>query len=154
MSFCARLPFMRWPLSVLILCTSFACSTESEPKKEVKREVHAQAALGGDKASEDTSAPKTEEPAEGQSFHDGMLALCESYEKAPKSEDPAESQKLLHAWLGEHVTNEEVREVFTLVGQMPPKQRGGMLRAAAAKVGITECALAGPDPIAGSNKSL
>jgi hypothetical protein len=53
----------------------------------------------------------------------------------------------LHAWLEEHVTNKKVREVFTLVGKMPPSQRSGMLRAAAAKVGIQSCALAGPDPI-------
>jgi RNA processing factor Prp31 len=143
---------MRWLLSLSLLCTSFACSPEPAEKKEVKREVHAQAAV----ETKAAAAPEAKEevPEGGQTFREGMAALCESYEKAPKSDDPAESQKLLHAWLGEHVTNEKVREVFTLVGEMPPSQRGGMLRAAAAKVGITECALAGPDPLAAPKETL
>lgn len=132
---------MRWCLTALLLCASFACSPEREAKTQAKSEVHTQPAIGG-------KAPPTQpEDPDSQSFYDGMLALCDSYEKAPKSDEPAESQKLLHAWLEEHVTNKKVREVFTLVGTMPPSQRSGMLRAAAAKVGITSCALAGPDPL-------
>lgn len=104
-------------------------------------EVHAQPVMNK------LTFPKEELPPGSQTFHDGMVALCESYEKAEKSDDPAMSQKLLHAWLTEHVTNKKVREVFTLVGKMPPSQRSGMLRAAAAKVGITDCPLAGPDPL-------
>ena len=132
---------MRWPLLGLILCTSAACSPEQKAKEEVKIEVHAQPVVNK------ITFPKEELPPDAQSFHDGMVALCQSYEKVEKVDDPAESQKLLHAWLAENVTNKKVREVFTLVGKMPPSQRSGMLRAAAAKVGITDCPLAGPDPL-------
>ncbi len=138
---------MRWHLSLFALCATLACSPEREAKVETKTEVHTQAALAG------TEPPMQREEGDSQSFYDGMIALCESFEKAPRSDSPVESQKLLHAWLGEHVTNEKVREVFTLVGTMPPKQRPGMLRAAAAKVGIGSCALAGPDPAGGMNPS-
>jgi hypothetical protein len=117
-----------------------ACSAKSDSKKAARREVHTQTAVASQ--VEPKEAEPEDRPGE-QSFHEGMVALCESYEKVPKSDDPIESQKLLHAWLEEHVTNVKVREVFTMVGEMPPSQRGGMLRAAAAKVGITHCALAG-----------
>jgi hypothetical protein len=133
---------MRWHLTVLLLGTSFACSPTQDSKEEpVKREIHTQP------ASVFEQAPTPIEVPGGQTFKEGMVALCESFEKAPKSEDAAESQKLLHGWLTEHVTNEKVREVFSLVGKMPASQRSGMLRAAAAKVGIESCALAGPDPL-------
>jgi hypothetical protein len=138
---------MRCCLVALLLFYTLACSPEREEKVEPKLEVHTQPALaaGDPPANEDPPASAVE--TDSQSFYDGMLALCESYEKAPKSDSPVESQKLLHAWIGEKVTNKKVREVFTLVGTMPPKQRSGMLRAAAAKVGITSCSLAGPDPL-------
>jgi hypothetical protein len=126
---------MRWQLSLVLVCTTLACAPENKPSKQTTKEP--KAAPGEAQAQQE---PQTQE---GQSFHDGMVALCESYAKAPKSDDPAESQKLLHGWLEENVTNEKVREVFTMVGEMPPSQRAGMMRAAAAKVGITKCALAG-----------
>lgn len=133
---------MRWHLTALLLATSLACTPTPDKEKEaVKHEVHTQP------VSLPKAAPPPVEAPGGQTFREGMLALCESFEKAPKSEDAAESQKLLHTWLAENVTNEKVREVFALVGEMPPSQRGGMLRAAAAKVGIQSCALAGPDPL-------
>ncbi len=117
----------------------FACSPTSDAKEEAKVTVHTQP------AQSKLVVPKGEPDPGRQSFAEGMAALCDSYAKAPKSDDPIESQKLLHSWIEEHVTNKRVREVFTLVGTVPPKQRSGMLRAAAAKVGIRECALAGPN---------
>lgn len=124
----------------LLLCASVACSEEKAQEKP-KTKVHAQPVVNK------ITFPKAELPAGSQTFHDGMVALCQSYEKVEKSDDPALSQKNLHAWLAEHVSNEKVREVFSLIGKMPPSQRSGMLRAAAAKVGITDCPLAGPDPL-------
>lgn len=140
---------MRWHVTALLLCISFACSpardseqdSEQGSREEVRREVHTQPAMQSSVVQAEPLAPGA------QTFPEGMLALCESYQKVAKSDDPVESQKLLHAWLEEHVTNEKVREVFMLVGEMPPSQRSGMLRAAAAKVGIKSCALAGEGPI-------
>ena len=120
----------------LLLLLIIACSPQGKPQEESEP-----LAPNTEQAKGSATEAKTE--VGGQSFRDGIVALCQSYTLAPKSDDPIEAQKLLHAFIGKTVTNEKVRELFTLIGDMPPKQRPGMLHAAAAKAGVTTCALAG-----------
>ncbi len=148
---------MRWLLPLQLSCGLLlaisACSQKSEPEKsEPKKIVTTMAPAIQRQAKTEKNKPAAAPKAtastvagtESQSFAQGLTALCESYEKAPKSDSPIESQKLLHAYIEKNVTNEKVRELFTIIGQMPPSQRGAMLRAAAAKSGISTCSLAGP----------
>jgi hypothetical protein len=72
-----------------------------------------------------------------------MDALCRSVEEVPaEGLEPAERQRRIAAWIGEHVTNEGARELFEAIGASPPKQRKSLMLAAAAKAGITHCAIA------------
>ena len=78
----------------------------------------------------------------GQSFQEGMQAICDSIDAVPPSADPAQHQRKVARWLDINVTNPQVRELFALIGDMPASQRPGMLRAAATKAGLQTCALA------------
>ena len=106
---------------LLIVTLCFACSSK---EKEQEASAHDEAA-----------------PAE-QSFKAGMIALCKSIDVVAKSSDPALYQREMATWIEKHVTNTKVRELFTLIGEMPPSQRPGMMGAAAAKAGVQTCALA------------
>lgn len=121
---------MNLPLASVVSFALLACCSTKHPEKQASSTaaVEQSAALPDNKK---------------QSFFDGMQTLCESYQRAPKSDSAAEAQKHLHRWIETNVTNIEVREVFTLIGTMPPGQRSPMMRAAAAKVGLTRCSLAG-----------
>ena len=89
------------------------------------------------------AAPRAESAStDGQSFQDGLAKLCNSINEVPADLAPAEKQRAVSAYINEHVQNTEVRELFTLLGQMPPKQRPGMMAAAAAKAGLNGCPIA------------
>ncbi len=89
-----------------------------------------------------TEAAAPEATGEEQSFLEGMQALCKSIDEVPANPDAMAYQRSMAAWIGANVRNQEVRELFTIIGDMPPAQRPGMLSAAAAKAGLPHCPLA------------
>ena len=128
---------MRRSSVVVLLLLAAACGKSEEPAPRASEPA-------SESAPASTSADPQRDAASsaGQSFQEGMQALCNSIDAVPASEDPAQHQRQLARWLDTHVTNAQVREVFALIGDMPASQRPGMLSAAAAKAGLQSCALA------------
>ncbi len=71
-----------------------------------------------------------------------MQLICDSVNAAGVGLDPSERQKAVAAYIGEKVTNPKVRELFEIMGNVSPKQRAGMMKAAATKAGLEHCAIA------------
>ena len=101
-------------------------------------------------STDDAATPKAQtakppvpdtKPA-GQSFQDGMQLICDALEHVDTGLAPSERQQAVATWIGENVTNPQVRELFSIIGDVPPSKRSGMMRAAAAKAGITKCPIA------------
>lgn len=76
-----------------------------------------------------------------QTFKEGMQLLCDSINKV-ETTAPAEMQQAVATWIDENVKNPDVRELFSIMGNVAPNKRAGMMKAAAAKAGITTCAIA------------
>ena len=101
-------------------------------------------------STDDAATPKTQaaEPPDsetkpaGQSFQDGMQLICDALEHVDAGLTPSERQQAVATWIGENVTNPQVRELFSIIGDVPPSKRSGMMKAAAAKAGITKCPIA------------
>tara|TARA_R110002096_G_scaffold44526_3_gene120020 strand:- start:143 stop:556 length:414 start_codon:yes stop_codon:yes gene_type:complete len=125
-------------LSLLLACSPSKTNSESNESNEAPTTPVATAPALEQAAASAPEVPKTE----GQSFQDGMQLICDSLEHIEQNLDPSEKQKAVATWIGENVTNTQVRELFSIMGDVQPRQRAGMMKAAAAKAGITKCPIA------------
>ena len=79
----------------------------------------------------------------GQSFEEGILAICQSPSQAPvAAAQPSARATAAGLWIGQHVTNPEARELFAALAPLPPDQKAHRARQAAARAGIDRCPLA------------
>ena len=90
----------------------------------------------------------------GQSFEEGMLAICQSPLEVEREASEAAPSRLVAAvqpparataagnWISHHVTNAEARELFAALAPLPPDQKARRAREAAARAGIARCPLA------------
>lgn len=125
-------------LSLLLACSSPKTNSDSKESKETPKTPAATEPAPVEAVAPAAEVPKTQ----GQSFQDGMQLICDSLEHIDPNLDPSEKQKAVATWIGENVTNTQVRELFSIMGDVPPSQRAGMMKAAAAKAGITKCPIA------------
>ena len=96
-------------------------------------------------SSKNTSEPppaSEDAPPKSQSFQEGMQRLCDSVNEVDRELSPSDRQRAVAQWIDTHVSNEQVRELFTIMAQVPPSKRAGMMKAAATKAGIASCAIA------------
>lgn len=113
-----------------------ACQPESKSRDEAAPKSAPSSAVGA-------PAPA---PAEAltseQSFKEGMQLLCDSIDKVDANLAPSDMQRAVASWIDANVKNPDVRELFTIMGDVPPDKRAGMMQAAATKAGIKHCAIA------------
>jgi predicted small lipoprotein YifL len=77
----------------------------------------------------------------GQSFADGMKALCNP--EIDKAAPASERQMKMASWIKDNVSNPEVIQLFQSMGELPPAEREAAMDQAIAKAGLTSCPIAG-----------
>jgi len=122
-----------------LLCACSPSKSNSEPEKPQEAitaiPVHATSHSAPEVAK--SAADESE-----QTFKEGMQIICDSINKVDAALDPSDQQRAVASWIDRNVTNEQVRELFSIIGQVAPSKRAGMMSAAATKAGISECAIA------------
>ena len=91
----------------------------SQPGEATAPAADTPTATGTEQAA-DTAQPPSAESG-GQSFADGMKALCNP--EIDKTAPPSEKQMKIAAWIKEHVSNPEVVQLFQSLGELPPAER-------------------------------
>ena len=73
-----------------------------------------------------------------------LQTMCEAPTRAslPADTDPADRATLMAGWIDGHLSSDEGRAFFSSVAAIDPIDRAGIIRAEAAKQGITTCAWA------------
>lgn len=76
-----------------------------------------------------------------QSRAEGFRVLCNAPRDcaACMAAPPEQQATLLAAYIDDHLSNGEVRDLFQHLPQVDPAQRATLVRSAAAADGITEC---------------
>ncbi|MCP4444765.1 MAG: hypothetical protein GY811_05390 [Myxococcales bacterium] len=117
----------------IVICAVLLACSPAHKTSETKEAESVQVVAPSEKAIESPSK---------QSFEAGMQLLCDSVDKVDSNLAPSERQRAVAQWIDENVKNSQVRELFSIMGDVPPNKRAGMMKAAAAKAGITLCAIA------------
>lgn len=86
---------------------------------------------------------KPESGAEGQSFAEAMILLCDAEQRSGAADrPPAEHIQVLTEWINRSIDNPEVRDLVSgLVSAEDPDTIRQRLDQAVARAGLTECAL-------------
>ena len=113
----------------LLTCCMAACKNE---------ETRASGSAPAVATKEDVEAKPAVVPAEGQSFVDGMRALCNPVLDSSEK-DPPRRQAQLAAWLRQNVTNVEVRALMSSMAEINPADRDVTMREAVERAGLDRC---------------
>ena len=111
----------------------------SQPVEATEPAEGAPAARAEPTAGENAPQPSAE--SGGQSFTDGMKALCNP--EIDRAASPSERQMKTASWVKEHVSNPEVILLFQSMAELPPADREEAMDRAIAKAGLTKCPIAG-----------
>lgn len=129
----------------LICLLLVACSPSKKPAEEEGENKIAVTAIPSTAVTTKNAPPEPAKPAvdpSGQSFQEGMQRLCDSIQQVDSDLDPSSRQVAIAKWIDENVKNTQVRELFSIMGEVPPSKRAGMMQAAAAKAGLESCPIA------------
>lgn len=133
----------RWFLVVMVvaLAGGAGCGKKKADKSQAGETAQpVEAAEPAEGAPAEAAQPASAETG-GQSFADGMKALCNP--EVDQAADPSERQMKTASWIKDHVTNPEVVELFQSIAERPPADREAAMAQAMAKAGLTSCPIIG-----------